>query len=131
MQNYELENSANSGPRLQKKNSVPTINRRVQEVGFGHRVARKKPWLNIKHKFKKLQFAKTYSKFKTDQWKKVLFTDESPYKLINSKGKQYVWERSSNKLALFQNFERIPPQSWCGGASLRMALVPFIFVMEM
>ena len=80
-----------------KKNCVPTINKRVQEVEFGHRVTRKKLWLNIKHKLKRLQFAKTYSKFKTDQWKKVLFTDESPYRLTNSKGKQYVWRKQGEE----------------------------------
>ena len=70
---------------------------RVQEAGFKHRIARKRPWLNSSHKNKKLQFAKDYYNFTVEDWKKVLFTDESPYKLTNSKGRRYVWRRKGEE----------------------------------
>ncbi|RHY49393.1 hypothetical protein DYB28_004948 [Aphanomyces astaci] len=73
--------------------SLATIRQRIRHTGLHGRVARKKPYLSKANKKKRLDYAKNYQHWTYDDWKKVLFTDESPFNSTGSSGRVYVWRR--------------------------------------
>lgn len=70
--------------------SVPTVRRRLLEVGLKGRIAAKKPLLREANKIKRLQWAKDHEHWNINQWSKVLFTDESKFDLFSSKRRVFV-----------------------------------------
>ncbi|CAK9829579.1 Transposable element Tcb1 transposase, partial [Anthophora retusa] len=66
------------------------VSRRLRDVGLFGRVSVKKPLISTKNQRARLQFAKNYQHWTVQYWKKVLFSDESKFKLFGSDGKQYV-----------------------------------------
>jgi transposase len=72
------------------KASVHTIRRRLVEGGYPARKARKKPLLNKKQKKGRLIWAKDHRHWTVEQWRKVLWSDESPFTLFPRSGHRYV-----------------------------------------
>lgn len=70
--------------------SIDTIKRRLREAGLFGRVCRKKPLLSEKNRKKRLEFAKKYRDWTVEQWKKVLFSDETKVNRIWSDGRTFV-----------------------------------------
>lgn len=67
-----------------------TIRRRLNNFGlFGRRPA-KKPLISVKNRKRRLQFARDHLNWSTDQWKKVLWSDESKFNLFSSDGIRYI-----------------------------------------
>lgn len=60
------------------------------------RVAAKKPFISKKNAEARLNFAKKYSDWTVEDWKRVLWTDESKFNKVCSDGKRYV-RRPKNK----------------------------------
>ena len=56
-------------------------NHACRRLGFKSRVARKKPLLTELHKKKRLAFAKLYSKWTKEQWRRVMWSDESTFRV--------------------------------------------------
>ena len=74
-------------PRLLKNISTRTIRRvLLKHLKLHSRVAAKKPLLTKEMKKKRMLFAKKYSKLRVKDWKYVLFTDESTFKMVGSSG---------------------------------------------
>ena len=88
-------------PRLEKfigkKVSVSTVRRSLNDSGLYGRVARRKPLLNDKHRRKRLDFAKRYQSWTSEDWKKVIFSDESRFQLFYSNGRTYVRRRKGEE----------------------------------
>lgn len=78
--------------------SANTIRRALTRHGLKARIKRKKPLLRKQHRKARLSFAKTYQNWSTDDWKKVIWSDESKFKLFGSDGKQYCWRRDGEAL---------------------------------
>ena len=80
-----------------------TIRNRLHENGLRGRVARKKPFISLKNKKKRLKFAKEYSGKPMEFWKSILWSDESKFNLFGSDGKTYVlaqtWRRISSRVS--------------------------------
>lgn len=70
--------------------SVPTVRRRLLEVGLKGRIAAKKPLLREVNIMKRLQWAKDHESWDTNQWARVLFTDESKFDLFGNKRRVFV-----------------------------------------
>lgn len=70
--------------------SIRTIRRRLNEANLYGRVARKKPLVNKRNRERRLQFAKDHINWSTQEWKRILFTDETKINRLGSDGKQYV-----------------------------------------
>jgi hypothetical protein len=69
--------------------SQETIRKALHIVGLKAFKLKEKPFLNIKHRLKRLRFARN---FKNINWDTVLFTDEKYFFLGGSKGNnRYVW----------------------------------------
>ena len=75
------------------KVSRRTIRRRLKEMGLNSRVARKKPFMSAVHRAKRLAFARKHLKWTLQQWKKVLFTDESTFEIGLNPRRVLVWRR--------------------------------------
>ncbi|CAF1237504.1 unnamed protein product [Rotaria sordida] len=71
--------------------SNQTVRRRLHEIGFYGRVARKKPYVNKVNRLKRLKYVKMHEDKDTEFWKTVLWPDESKFNLFGSDGKVMVW----------------------------------------
>lgn len=82
-------------PALLKNVSVRTIQHRLQkDLKMPARRAAKKPLLTKAMKKKRLDFCKKYEDWTSEQWQKVMFSDESTFRLI--RGSSKIVRRPSN-----------------------------------
>ena len=83
-----------STPTLQEtlnlKCSTKTISRRLGNAGLRSFFTKKKPFISEKNRKKRLLWARKYRHWTTTQWKRVLFTDESPF-TIRYQPRLRVW----------------------------------------
>ena len=70
--------------------SHQTITRRLAEAELNECVARKKPFISDVNIKKRLEWAIVHKDWTVEDWKQVLWCDESPFTLSYS-GRQYVW----------------------------------------
>lgn len=75
-----------------------TVRNRLIENGLNGRIARKKPFLTKGHKESRKAWATKYKDWKVQEWRKVLFSDESPFTLFQAEGKLYVRRRVGEEL---------------------------------
>jgi transposase len=80
-----------------KRPSLTTVKRRLREVGLNGRVAAKKPLINLKQRLSRLAWAEKYKDWKVAQWRKVIFSDESPFTLMPRSGKVWVRRRANER----------------------------------
>ena len=81
----------------QKPVSRWTVARRLNGYGFGAHVAAKKPLLSEANIAKRLQWAKKYKDWTVEDWKRVCFSDETPFLLFQSYGRKIVWRRPGER----------------------------------
>ena len=70
--------------------SSRTVRRRLVDSGFFGRRPAKKPLLSKKNTMARLRFTHDHLHWTTDQWKRVVFSDESKFNLFKSDGPSYV-----------------------------------------
>ncbi|KAF0744483.1 hypothetical protein Ae201684_000959 [Aphanomyces euteiches] len=68
------------------KISLETFRRRIRDWGLNGRVAIKKPFISKANREKRLKFALEHQLWTSDDWKRFLLTDESPFNLHGSEG---------------------------------------------
>ncbi|XP_072764631.1 uncharacterized protein [Anoplolepis gracilipes] len=71
-----------------------TVSRRLRDIGLFGRISVKKPLISKKNPRARLQFAENHKDWTVQDWKKVLFSDESKFKLFGMKhggGGVTVW----------------------------------------
>lgn len=73
-----------------------TVRRRLSEAGVKARRPRKKPQLSQHHRQLRLGWAVSHRGWTTEEWKSVLFSDESKVS-IGSDGVLYVWRRKGEE----------------------------------
>ena len=64
--------------------STLTFQRRLRELGLHDRIATKKPLLKDTNNKKRLAWAKKHEQWTLDQWKPVLWCDESKFEILGS-----------------------------------------------
>ena len=64
-----------------------TLRRALREVGLSACVQQKKPLLAKRHVLARLNFAHKYKNWTVDDWRRVIFSDETKINLINSDGR--------------------------------------------
>lgn len=67
-----------------------TVRRKLISFGLRGCKARKKPLLSEKQRLNRLKWAREHLKWTTDQWQRVLFSDESTFNINNHAGNTYV-----------------------------------------
>ena len=70
-----------------------TLRRALREVGLGACVQQKKLLLAKKRVLARLSFAHKYKNWTVDDWRHVIFNDDTKINLINSNGKSRCWLR--------------------------------------
>ena len=74
--------------------SRSTTYRRLRFHGFSSWIPCTKPLLSCKQKKKRLQFAQKYSKWMVEDWKQVIFSDESKFIMgYGNKGPRVWWQK--------------------------------------
>jgi IS30 family transposase len=76
------------------KISPLTVQRRLNEDGLMGRAPIKKPLLTLKHIKAKYKFGLKHQSCTVDDWKRVLFTDETKLNQKGSDGKVWTWRRT-------------------------------------
>lgn len=78
--------------------SSRTIKRRLSEVNFEGRRARKKPLLSKNNIAKRLKWAKEHETWRSHDWSKVIWSDESKFCIFGNNGSKFVWRRPGEAL---------------------------------
>ena len=66
------------------------MRRRLDKAGLYGRVARKKPLLTDHHKKVHLAWAKERKNWTSEDWNRVVWSDESKFNLFGSDGRVYI-----------------------------------------
>src|SRR5688572_29993593 len=77
--------------------SIKTIKRALHEAGYHSRVAVRKPLISAKNRRDRLQWCRQHQGWTDEQWKKVIWSDESRFTLFKSDGKTRVWRLPKEK----------------------------------
>uniref|UniRef100_A0A8C4REL1 Transposase n=1 Tax=Erpetoichthys calabaricus TaxID=27687 RepID=A0A8C4REL1_ERPCA len=77
--------------------SARTVRRRLLEDGLLSRRAAKKPLLSKKNIRDRLIFCKRYKDWTAEDWSKVIFSDESSFRLFDESGKKIVRRRKGER----------------------------------
>lgn len=93
--------------------SRDTIARALKSFGYVARVKIKKPALSEKQRKARLAWAREYVSWTVDDWKNVVWSDESKFTLVNSEGKEYVWVREKG-----QNLDLVTETKKFGGGKV-------------
>lgn len=97
-----------------KDASTETVRKILRENGLHGRVARKKPFVNLVNRRRRMLFAIKNRFQNEDYWNKFIFADESKYNISGSDGRVMVWRRVNTAL----NPEHIRGTIKSGGGSV-------------
>jgi transposase len=78
--------------------STDTVRRALKEAGLGAIVKPKKPYLSAKNIKERLVWAKAHVYWTIDDWKRVVWSDETKIDRFGSDGLHYVWKRDYEPL---------------------------------
>jgi transposase len=93
-----------------------TIAKTLREFGYVCRVKRKKPLLTKKHKQARLSWAKKHRTWTVDEWRKVIWSDETAFLLVNGEGREFCWTKEGEVL----EEDLVKPTKKFGGGKLMM-----------
>lgn len=95
-------NAVDVAEKLKKTNiahvSAKTVQRRLHEAGLHGRAPLKKPLLTKKHIKARYQFGLKHQSWTVEDWKRVLFSDETKLNRRGSDGKVWTWRRPGELL---------------------------------
>ena len=97
-----------------KSYSTRNVRRRLKEAGLKAYVKKKKPFLSLVHRRKRLDFARKYQCWTIKDWMKVIWSDETKINRIGSDGRSNIWRNSRN---IIQD-DDVSPSLKFGGGSL-------------
>lgn len=75
-----------------------TIRRALRSEGYSSYTKKKKPLLTTAHRKARVNFAKTYTSWTVEDWKRVIFSDETKINMYGSDGNKYCWKKSDSEL---------------------------------
>ena len=109
--------------RLFNENEVNTvcmdiIRLKLKDLGMVRRCIKNYEVICWRNRIKRIRFAKTYRNWTVDDWKRVIFSDESQFVLGESKRKK-IWRKTGekyNKITMMLNFDKRVYALWCGDA---------------
>lgn len=77
--------------------SLSTIRHTLHEHGLNSRIAAKKPFINNVNKAKRLAFAYKHQKMTINDWKNILWTDESSFEIGKNSRQVRTWRLPSER----------------------------------
>ena len=87
-----------------KNVDVSTVRRRLLKHGMRGYVAQRKPFLTQRNRKKRLQWCRQHKAWTVEQWKQVIFCDESHFTVMNRGNRVYVRRQRNESDAPF-NFQ--------------------------
>ena len=78
--------------------SKSTISQRLHDVGYGRYVARKEPQLSPKNIEERLEWAQKHKDWTPEQWKKVIWSDETLLQVGHSSKRRWVTHQKGEEL---------------------------------
>ncbi|CAJ0922022.1 unnamed protein product [Ranitomeya imitator] len=78
--------------------STTTVKRRLCAAGLLGKIAARKPLLRTGNKQKRLVWAKKHKEWTLDQWKSVLWSDESKFEIFGSNHRVFVRRRKGERM---------------------------------
>ena len=78
--------------------SSSTVHCHLKASGLMGRVARKKQLLKRKNKVKRYAWVKKHRNWTREQWKRVLWSDESKFEVFGSKRRAYIQKRTRERM---------------------------------
>ncbi len=88
------ESFANSTGNEVGKN---TIRRALYEMGYHSRIALRKPYISESNRRFRLKWTRERRSWTINEWKKVIWSDESRFTLFQNDGKVHVWRLPKEK----------------------------------
>ena len=85
--------TAELNENLQNPVSTKTVRRELHKSGFHGRAAIRKPLLSKTNVAKRLEWCRNLQNWSIEQWKNVIFSDESSFTLFPTSGRVYVWRQ--------------------------------------
>ncbi|KAG1606651.1 hypothetical protein G6F46_012858 [Rhizopus delemar] len=83
-----------------RKVSAETVCRTLRKTGLGAIEKPKKPLLSAKNIRKRLSWCMAHKDWTIDDWKRVVWSDETKINIFNSDGRTWTWIRSGESLKL-------------------------------
>jgi transposase len=93
--------------------SSNTIRRALMKRGLIAKMKKRKPLLNSTHRRRRLNFALKYRDWTVDDWKRVIFSDESKITRLGSSGRKWVWKWPNSSI---QDRHVLPSVKFGGGS---------------
>lgn len=78
--------------------SVQTIRNTLKEDGYKSYAKKKRPFLSPRHCKARLAFAEKYQNWTVEDWKRVIWSDETKINRFGSDGHHYCWKRPGEPL---------------------------------
>ena len=75
-----------------------TVSRELHKAGLRAGEKKKKPALSEKNRKERLAYAKAHRHWTVDDWKQVIFSDETKVNRFNSDGRSWTWYRDGESL---------------------------------
>ena len=76
-----------------------TVRNVLKESGFYSATKKKVPMLKLVHRQKCLKFARYHENWTVEDWKRVLWSDETKINRIGSDGKVYIWKQCGEAIS--------------------------------
>lgn len=70
----------------------------LKRLGFHAAIKKKKPLLSARHRQRRLAWAKSHENWTTDDWRRVIFSDETKINIWGSDGCKYYWVRPGDRM---------------------------------
>jgi transposase len=75
-----------------------TVKNYLDYNGLQCRIKQKNPFLSATHKENRYNFSKKYLRYSYFDWKKVIWSDESKFSLVNNNGREFYWKKRSDPI---------------------------------
>lgn len=102
MTNKQVKTPKQAAAAINKPVSEWTARRALRRIGLVSAVKQKKPALSDKNVKARLKFSKDHKNWSVDDWKRVIWSDETKINRFQSDGKEYYWHRPHETLRKHQ-----------------------------
>jgi len=79
--------------------SAQTVHNSLKLAGMKAMVKKKKPFLSKRHRKARMDFALTHQYWTMEDWKKVVWSDETKINRLGSDGRKWVWKKAGENLS--------------------------------
>ena len=79
--------------------SAQTVCRNLKAAGLKAVAKKKKPFLSKRHRKARMDFALTHKHWTVEDWKKVVWSDETKINRLGSDGRKWVWKKAGEGLS--------------------------------